>query len=53
MVAGLGFEPRLSGSEPLVLPLDDPAFRKAQCKYWYNGILTHYFTCFNGIIFQL
>ena len=24
--AGLGFEPRLHGPEPRVLPLDDPAF---------------------------
>ena len=25
MAAGLGFEPRLDGPEPSVLPLDDPA----------------------------
>lgn len=25
MAAGLGFEPRLPGPEPGVLPLDDPA----------------------------
>lgn len=25
MVEGLGFEPRLHGSEPRVLPLDDPS----------------------------
>ena len=24
MAGGLGFEPRLMGSEPIVLPLDDP-----------------------------
>ena len=26
MAAGLGFEPRLLGPEPSVLPLDDPAW---------------------------
>jgi hypothetical protein len=25
MAAGLGLEPRLTGPEPVVLPLDDPA----------------------------
>ncbi len=27
--AGLGFEPRLTDSESVVLPLDDPALRRA------------------------
>src|SRR4029450_5412588 len=29
--AGLGFEPRLLGPEPSVLPLDDPATGPAKC----------------------
>ncbi len=28
MVAGLGLEPRLTGPEPAVLPLDDPAIKR-------------------------
>ena len=32
VVAGRGFEPRLTASEAAVLPLDDPASRFTQCE---------------------
>src|SRR5207253_2749495 len=33
MVGGLGFEPRSAGSEPAVLPLDDPPAKRGRAKY--------------------
>ena len=40
MAAGRGFEPRLAGPEPAVLPLDDPAIKKhviITCPTTYNN----------------
>src|SRR5207245_1010913 len=33
MVGGLGFEPRSAGSEPAVLPVDDPPAKRGRAKY--------------------
>jgi hypothetical protein len=32
LAEGLGFEPRLTGPEPVVLPLDDPSANSIQVK---------------------
>ena len=49
MAEGLGFEPRLTGPEPVVLPLDDPSvvykadnyniYFKASSKFWIWAIV--------------
>ena len=42
MAGGLGFEPRLMGPEPIVLPLDDPPTQHSSIYNYYNCVKSFY-----------
>lgn len=60
LVPGLGFEPRLPGPEPGVLPLDDPGMwlktimfgRKRQSKNQGSALVFRYFSQTNSKVFK-